>query len=330
VATTFQWRRCDSVGANCTDITGATSSTYTTTATDAGASIRVVADGVTSGPWNVSTVPATPFWQDNFDSRTLGTNLVPPGSPWSGSVRSPTTNTATVATDPLGQRSKVAKFTLFDGPDYADWLWFYVDPAICHGRNGYETWAKFSIMIPTGFVPSSGGFNWFSQWHNSPTSPYVATSDAEPTANTAMQLKLSGGVEIFENYWAGGTAQTRAIAESHRVFYNTSAFTVANKIVRDTWIDFVEHIKWSPTSTGRGEMWTRAGGGAWTKWVDYSGPTLYQPYWNYPSGSSFYTNETVRYLGYYRANGPTFSSDWYVDDVMFGDSVPSSIGFVVP
>ena len=38
---TYQWRRCDSAGANCTDITAATGTTYTLTAADVGRKIRI-------------------------------------------------------------------------------------------------------------------------------------------------------------------------------------------------------------------------------------------------------------------------------------------------
>jgi hypothetical protein len=58
VATTFQWRRCDSAGANCSDISGATSSTYPLTSADSGHALRVVADGVTSSAWNASSSSA--------------------------------------------------------------------------------------------------------------------------------------------------------------------------------------------------------------------------------------------------------------------------------
>ena len=40
--TRYQWRRCDSAGANCADIAGATASTYTLTPADVGTTIRVV------------------------------------------------------------------------------------------------------------------------------------------------------------------------------------------------------------------------------------------------------------------------------------------------
>ena len=38
----FQWRQCDSGGANCADIAGATASTYTVTSADVGATLKVV------------------------------------------------------------------------------------------------------------------------------------------------------------------------------------------------------------------------------------------------------------------------------------------------
>ena len=38
----YQWRRCDSAGANCTNISGATATTYTVAAADAGSTLRVL------------------------------------------------------------------------------------------------------------------------------------------------------------------------------------------------------------------------------------------------------------------------------------------------
>jgi uncharacterized repeat protein (TIGR01451 family) len=42
---TYQWRRCDALGSNCTDIASATAVTYTLVAADAGSTIRVVVTG---------------------------------------------------------------------------------------------------------------------------------------------------------------------------------------------------------------------------------------------------------------------------------------------
>jgi hypothetical protein len=38
----YQWQRCDSAGANCVDVPGATTQTYAVTATDVGATLHVV------------------------------------------------------------------------------------------------------------------------------------------------------------------------------------------------------------------------------------------------------------------------------------------------
>ena len=38
----YQWQRCDTTGANCADIAGATAATYTATAADTGRRVRVV------------------------------------------------------------------------------------------------------------------------------------------------------------------------------------------------------------------------------------------------------------------------------------------------
>ncbi|MBV9214511.1 MAG: hypothetical protein JOZ25_12800 [Actinobacteria bacterium] len=45
---TYQWERCDSTGANCSNVSGATSSTYTLGSSDVGSTIRVVVTGTNS------------------------------------------------------------------------------------------------------------------------------------------------------------------------------------------------------------------------------------------------------------------------------------------
>jgi hypothetical protein len=52
---TYQWRSCDSAGANCSDIAGATSSTYVLQPSDIGRTVRVVVTAANSG----GSVPAT-------------------------------------------------------------------------------------------------------------------------------------------------------------------------------------------------------------------------------------------------------------------------------
>ncbi len=55
----YQWEDCDSTGANCTSIAGATSSTYTLVASDAGHTIRVIVTASNSGGSTTSTSAPT-------------------------------------------------------------------------------------------------------------------------------------------------------------------------------------------------------------------------------------------------------------------------------
>ena len=64
---TYQWQRCDATGGNCADIAAATAATYTTTATDVAAVLRVNVTATNSRGATIATsgesgivVPATP------------------------------------------------------------------------------------------------------------------------------------------------------------------------------------------------------------------------------------------------------------------------------
>jgi hypothetical protein len=59
IAFTRQWRRCDSAGANCADIAGATGSTYALGAADVGKTIRVVVTGTNMAGNAAATAAAT-------------------------------------------------------------------------------------------------------------------------------------------------------------------------------------------------------------------------------------------------------------------------------
>ena len=54
----YQWQRCDTTGATCTDIAGATSRNYTLTAADVGARMRVIVSATNA--LGTSTAPSSP------------------------------------------------------------------------------------------------------------------------------------------------------------------------------------------------------------------------------------------------------------------------------
>jgi hypothetical protein len=55
----YQWQDCDSSGANCTDVSGATSSSYTLTSGDVGSTIRAVVSATNAGGSTAATSAAT-------------------------------------------------------------------------------------------------------------------------------------------------------------------------------------------------------------------------------------------------------------------------------
>ena len=122
---TFQWQRCDAAGANCVDIPGATSATYTLTADDAGSTVRVVVVGTngigpgdpaasapTAAVTSISIAAGNPAPAPPSDSTTTGS-----GAPTTGTTTSSgssTTNPADLSTLP-GSAIAAARCTTLVG-----------------------------------------------------------------------------------------------------------------------------------------------------------------------------------------------------------------------
>ncbi len=80
---TYQWQRCDSSGANCTNISGATANSYTPTGADVGYKIRAVvtghnADGGTPAASNLTAAVVTPAG-NTFGNVAIGSSTHPIG-----------------------------------------------------------------------------------------------------------------------------------------------------------------------------------------------------------------------------------------------------------
>jgi hypothetical protein len=90
----YQWRRCDTAGGNCSDITGATASTYAVVPADVGATIRIAVTASNSGGTTTATSSATnvvaPLPPSNTASPTVtgteqeGQTLTVSAGSWSG------------------------------------------------------------------------------------------------------------------------------------------------------------------------------------------------------------------------------------------------------
>jgi RTX calcium-binding nonapeptide repeat (4 copies)/WD40-like Beta Propeller Repeat len=92
----YQWRRCDSNGANCTDIAGATNTTYTPTSLDIGSRLRVAVTATNS--FGAATAMSEPA---RLLAGTAPVNTIRPtisGTETSGSVLVATTGTWTGST----------------------------------------------------------------------------------------------------------------------------------------------------------------------------------------------------------------------------------------
>src|SRR5206468_1604708 len=85
----YQWQRCDSGGANCAPITGATGPTYTATSADVGRTLRVVATGST--PALPATLPIVDVQNGPATAPSPPVNTSPPtitGTPQDGQTLS--------------------------------------------------------------------------------------------------------------------------------------------------------------------------------------------------------------------------------------------------
>jgi Domain of unknown function DUF11 len=75
---TYEWRRCDSLGANCTAISGATSTTYAVTGLDAGSTLRFAATAANGGGSTTAVSAQTVLVPGGGTGGTAPVAVVPP------------------------------------------------------------------------------------------------------------------------------------------------------------------------------------------------------------------------------------------------------------
>jgi chitodextrinase len=120
---------------------------------------------------------------------------------------------------------------------------------------GQEAWWAHSIRLPDGYVPPPGGATWnwgtlFDFHHTGSTGQPNFQIVAVPTG---LEFRGAGGAAIVNGPNDPG--------------YYAAA---AGAITKNTWYDFVYHVKWSSGSDGYFQAWVNG-----VRKLNYSGPTLY-------------------------------------------------------
>jgi len=161
----YQWRRCDSSGNSCGNITGAGTSSYTPTSSDQGDTVRVIViatnGGGTSSATSAQTSPVadgsggssdSPSWVGDYDTgglsqwQHLGIN----SNLWDNFK---TQSDFTAVTSPLRQGTYAGKFVVnpgdcpFNCPSQ-ERSEAYLDPATTGGLEGHEEWYAWSSYFP--------------------------------------------------------------------------------------------------------------------------------------------------------------------------------------
>jgi chitodextrinase len=277
----YQWRRCDSGGSNCGDISGASGSSYTLGSADVGETLRVKVTAANAGGSTATSssqtavvaAPATapPTGADFFADPNLTGSLLPwdrfdPGnaSSTNGILVANQPNGATspgivaVTNDPLGQQGKVyqetvtptAQASVASGSD-STYLWNGTRSYF--GNNGQSNWIHFRMMLPTGYQPTVGEWNFFNEYHND-----------------TNYLKFYNAGQISWEYPELGLLVTNYSGDVPHLLYrvrggqdcNSCNMSVgtdvrdASPLLLNHWYDVVLHVVWSPDPTvGQFEWW---------------------------------------------------------------------------
>ncbi len=341
VATTFQWRRCDAAGNNCFDISGATASSYTLTGADAGSSLRVVADGVTSNPYGLS--PTGVILSDKSPNLMASGNIttgavVSTGNYFTTGAVAPYWNRwndpdldtnfiANVQADPLGGSRKVIALTRqptdSPGGNQPDIValthWEFANTVSM--APGQDWWFSWEFMLPTAaaqgnrtpFVlgPVTSWNNvWLSEFHCDGTIQ-AALGGNQPLSFGVGSVNVEGTafrVALTAGAVSGGTSTVRKLwvtAPGTAAGVGGIQVPFGSYISTDAWHRVTSRIKWATDSTGILQVWLDN-----IQIVDYTGPTklfINSPF-HIDTGYTLIDN----YANHITSNSTVFFRDWKV------------------
>jgi chitodextrinase len=339
----YQWRRCDSAGNNCSDISGAGTNSYALTAADQMATLRVAVMATNAGGSSTASsiptaviaaapsAPGTPSTPADF---SFDPNLTGSLLPWerfdpgdaaatNGINVSTAPNGATspgivrIVNDPLAQQGKVLEETVTPtahasnaaGSD-STYLWNITRTPYL-GNNGQSNWVHFRLMFPSGYQPTPGEWNVENEFHNN--------SNYMQWVNSGYMTWEYPEVALYVTNYTGDVPRLMyrvrgGVDQQGSDNYAGTDIRVPAQLQLNHWYDVLLHIAWSPDpNLGQFEWWLDG-----QQMASIHRPTL----WQRPDGSYDHTDVE---LNNYRQHA-TWNATVYYGRLKVG-STQASVGF---
>ena len=238
-----QWRRCDTAGATCTNISAATSTSYALTAADVGATLRIaVTASNAGGPSSANSAPSTIV------------QAAPPtggGSCPVGQFRSEFFNNKTMTGAPALSRCDTT----------VDWSWGEGSPAVgvaidnfsarLVGQFDYATSGtyKFSVTADDGVRVYVDGVLVIDKWFAQPPTPYTVERHL-----TADRHEIR--IEYYESA-GGATLRYSVVAPMPAAAPNNTAPPFASGMAMVAKTLYATSDTWSGSPTSYAHQWLR-------------------------------------------------------------------------
>jgi hypothetical protein len=344
----YQWQRCNSSGASCVPVAGATSNSFLLGSVDVGSTMRVsltasnsagsatassaatdvvaaltnlpvsnltTCGGLTSGE---AACSSGAYWARTFESPEALAPIYPSccGTYWNQTTLTPGASATTVL-DPTNTASgnHVFRAHVEDSSDYGDWSSLTQNKYETHATQGKDTWLRFRIYFPTDFKAAgyragqgNNEFNWVHEYMDTPG--FTQYCPSEMGANVALGVLDSN---LYSSYvWRVQIYAGQQSSTSNCVGSVGDRDVDGPAIQLGHWYSMVEHVHWSWDSDGLYELWIDGNSA-----FNIGGPTLYR----HPNGL---IGEDYMYLFNYRWGGTSTVPTTWPSNVFFDDVVDGS------
>jgi hypothetical protein len=212
----------------------------------------------------------TAYFCETFDSGGWNSTIVVPET-------SNGTTVVDVQNDVTGLSSKLLRlYTPIGGtgPNSSSTMAaLYVNPGnYVHGTEGQDDWYRTDIYLPSDYKPSTGNWNWFTEWHVSNGVPQNVSGWG--VCNGGVSNGLGIVTDYGPNYGANPRFWFRASGGDYTncTQRSTEDDGASLPIVLGHKYQMLFHIKWSQKSDGSGLIeWYVDGNLQW----QYIGPNLF-------------------------------------------------------